>query len=140
MVSKEEGRILIQTKYKDTRTECGLRRRIFFDDDMTQAVHARNIAWEDAKRVLGDSHAIFNKFNNKKTPISASHANLTAIKKLADVMKLTRWRQVPECANLLYLTDEQRAEVIVALDTLHKSLQMWGKAQRTSFEANQALL
>jgi predicted Fe-S protein YdhL (DUF1289 family) len=55
-------------------------------------------------------------------------------------MKLTRWRQEPECANLLYLTDEQRAEVIAALETLHKSLQIWGKAQRESFEANQALL
>jgi hypothetical protein len=51
--------------------------------------------------------------------------------------KLSRWRLEPECAKLLFLTDEQRAEVITALDSLHSKLQAWSKAQRKSFEANQ---
>jgi hypothetical protein len=82
---------------------------------------------------------IFNTFNNKgqKTKVSAGHASVKAIKKLADVLKLTRWRLEPECAKLLYLTDEQRAEVITALDSLQSKVQVCTKAGRKSFEANQ---
>lgn len=137
--AKGEAREAMKEAYKDRTAAGGMRGRQYFDDNNTTASHERNMAWEHAKRVLGDSHAIFNTFNNKgkKTKVSAAHASLKAIKALADVMKLTRWRQEPECANLLYLTDEQRAEVIAALDSLHTKLQIWSKAQRKSFEANQ---
>ncbi len=113
--------------------------RTDFDENTLEAVRERDAAWAHAKTVVGDSHAIFNKFNNKgkKTKVTASDASLTAIRSLSDVLKLTGWRLQPECAKLLHLTDEQRVEVITALDSLHSKLQVWSKAKRKSFAANQ---
>lgn len=108
--------------------------RRFFDDNVITATHECNLVWEVVKRVLGNSHAIFNHFNNKgeKNKSGPDRAPLTAIKNLAAVMKLTRWRQESERANLLHLTDEQRTEVVVVLETLHTKLQNWGTAQSKS--------
>ena len=117
----------------------GRNNRTDFDENTLEAVRERDAAWAHAKTVLGDGHAIFNKFNNKgkKTKVTASDASLKAISSLSDVLKLTGWRLQPECAKLLHLTDRQRVEVITALDSLHTKLQIWSKAQRKSFEANQ---
>jgi len=102
------------------------------------ATHERNLPWESVKRVLGNSHSIFKHFNNKGEKNKSlgfrflDRAPLTAIKNLAAVMKLTRLRQESEYANMLHLTDEQRTEVVVALEILHTELQNWGTAQRKS--------
>ena len=105
--------------------------RLCFDDNLMKAVDERNMAWVHATRVLGDSHAIFNKFNNKgkKTKVSAGRGSVKAIKALSDVLKLTGWRLEPQCTQLLYLTDKQKSDVITALDSLYSKLQVCHKAQ-----------
>ncbi len=138
--AKGEAREAMEETAFDTRSEAGVEggktssKRRFFDDNVMTATHERNLSWESVKRVLGNSHSIFKHFNNKgeKTKSGPDRAPLTSIKNLASVMKLTRWRQESEYANMLHLTDEQRTEVVVALEILHTKLQNWGTAQRKS--------
>ena len=125
--AKGETRETMEEVVFDTRSEAGVEggkassNRRFFDDNVMTATHERNLSWESVKRVLGNSHSIFKHFNNKgeKTKSGPDRAPLTSIKNLATVMKLTRWRQESECANMLHLTNEQRTEVGVSLETLH---------------------
>ncbi len=59
--------------------------------------------------MLGHSHTIFNKFDNKgkKKPRDPESSPMKVIKSLTDVLSRTRWRQEQECADLRHLTDDQ---------------------------------
>ena len=104
-----------------------------FDTDLMDAVRDRDMAWKEAKRVLGHGHEIFYfpaDKEGKKKPRPADQAPMAAIKKLADVLSLIRWRQQPEAAHLLPLSDEQKQEIVHTLRTLHATLKAHGIASR----------
>ena len=63
-------------------------RRIHFGQDLVDAVRELHLAWEAAKEVLGLSHTIFNKFDNKgrNRPRNPESAPMKAIKALADLL------------------------------------------------------
>ena len=129
--AKAIAREAMQGSRRGSNATGGRNKRLCFDDNLVKAVDERDLAWDHAKRVLGDSHGIFNKFNNKgkKTKVCAGRGSLKAIKALSAVLKLTGWRLEPQCTHLLYLTDKQRSDVIAALDSLCSKLQVWHKAK-----------
>ena len=107
--------------------------RKHFDTDLMDTVRDRVMAWNEAKRVLGHGHEIFyfpsDKEGTKKTR-RVHESPMTVIKKLADVLSLIRWRQAPEAAHLLPLTDEQKQEIVHTIRTLHAKLKAHGIAVR----------
>jgi hypothetical protein len=96
-----------------------------FGKKLMDAVRDRDMVWNDAKRVLGHGHEIFyfpSDKEGKKKPRLTDKTPMTVIKKLTDVLSLIRWRQEPEAAHLLPLTDEQKQEIVHTLRTLHVTL------------------
>ena len=95
--------------------------RKHFDTDLMDTVRDRDMTWNETKRVLGHGHEIFylpTDKEGKKKPRPPSMTPMKAIKKLVDVLSLIRWRQEPEAAHLLPLTDDQKQEIVHALRTL----------------------
>ena len=107
--------------------------RNHFDTDLMDTVRDRDMTWNEAKRVLGHGHEIFylpSDKEGKKKPRVIWQAPMKAIKKLADVLSLIRWRQEPEAAHLLPLTDEQKQEIVHTLRTLIATMKAHGIATR----------
>ena len=110
---------------RDKNALGGSRSRKHFDTDLMDTVRDRDMTWNEAKRVLGHGHEIFylpSDKEGKKKPRVIWQAPMKAIKKLADVLSLIRWRQEPEAAHLLPLTDDQKREIVHTLRTLHVKL------------------
>ncbi len=141
--AKEEARRDMEESAHDlsvtTGRAGGLSHRKHFDKELMDAVRDRDLAWKDAKRVLGDSHEIFNfpaQKKGRKGKRDAAAAPVRAILKLADALNLIRWREEPECVHLLDLTDEQRKVVVRTLRNLLAKLRTSGVASKDVAEKN----
>jgi hypothetical protein len=107
----------------DKNTLGDSRSRKHFDTDLMDTVRDRDMTWNETKRVLGHGHEIFylpTDKEGKKKPRVIWQVSMKAIKKLADVLSLIRWRQDPEDTHLLPLTDEQKQEIVHTLRTLKR--------------------
>ena len=119
--SKEEDHRDMEESGHDVHSLGDNLSRKNFDTDLMDTVRDRDMTWNEAKRVLGHGHEIFylpSDKEGKKKPSVIWQAPMKAIKKLADVLSLIRWRQEPEDAHLLPLTDDQKQEIVHALRTL----------------------
>ena len=88
-------------------------------------VSARDIAYKDAIKTLGSTHAIFTKVDNKgmkKHEPRADKARTKDITNLADDLNLKNWRKDPKYAHLLPITDAKKDEIVASLRTLISSL------------------
>ncbi len=118
---------------RDKNALGGSRLRKHFDTDLMDTVRDRDMTWNEAKRVLGHGHEIFylpSDKEGKKKPRVIWQAPMKAIKKLADVLSLIRWRQEPEATHLFPLTDEQKQEIVHTLRTLIATMKAHGIATR----------
>ena len=107
--------------------------RNHFDTDLMDTVRDRVLVWNEAKWVLVDGHEIFylpTDKEGKKKPRPPSMSPMKAIKKLADVLSLIRWRQESEATHLLPLTDEQKQEIFQTLRTLIAAMKAYGIVNR----------
>lgn len=116
--------------------------RIHFDKELMDSVRDRDLTWNDAKRVLGHSHEIFNfptEKKGRKGVRDASAVPMKVILKLVEALSLIRWREEPQCAHLLGLNDEQRKEIVNTLRTLLSKLKTWGITSRDVITTNKKL-
>ncbi len=113
--------------------DLGRASRKNFDEEVMDAVRDRDLAWADAKRVLGHGHEIFNYppgSRKANRPRSASDAPVKEIKKLADTLSLIRWRKEPASVHLLRFTDAEVKEIVHSLRNLVDKLRTWGEKRR----------
>lgn len=111
----------------------GRMKRKNVDEEVMDAVRDRDLAWEDAKRVLGHGHDIFSHPPGSKgtrRPRSASDAPAKEIKKLVRTLSLIRWREEPASVHLLHFTDAQVKEIVRSLRHLIDKLYTWGVKRR----------
>ena len=104
-----------------------------FDEEVMDAVRDRDLAWADAKRVLGHGHEIFNHppgSSKAGRPRSAHDAPAKEIKKLADTLRMIRWRKEPASVHLLRFTDAEVKEIVHSLRNLVDKLHTWGVKRR----------
>jgi hypothetical protein len=104
-----------------------------FDEEVMAAVRDRDLAWADAKRVLGHGHEIFRFPPGKKGTRhtrSAADAPVKEIRKLVDTLSLIRWREEPASVDLLHFTDAQVKEIVRSLRNLLNKLYTWGVKRR----------
>jgi hypothetical protein len=104
-----------------------------FDKEVMDAVRDRDLAWADAKRVLGHGHEIFSYppgSTGTRRPRSAHDAPAKEIKKLADTLSLIRWREEPASVHLLRFTDAEVKEIVHSLRNLVDKLRTWGEKRR----------
>ena len=123
----------MEEAFRDKSALGGIFSRKHFDKKMMDTVRDRDMAWNEAKRVLGHGHEIFylpTDKEGKKKPRAIWQVPIKVFKNLADVLSLIRWRQDPEAAHLLPLTDEQKQEIVHTLRTLITTMKGHGIANR----------
>jgi hypothetical protein len=141
VAGKEEARAAMKESAADVNRKggaaggavSGRARRKNFDEELMDAVRDRDLAWADAKRVLGHGHEIFNYPPGSikaSRPRTAADAPAKEIKKLADTLSLIRWRKEPVSVHLLRFTDAEVKEIVHSLRNLVDKLRTWGEKHR----------